>query len=219
MQRHKYARAAGYDAEQYWHDRLGRHGRSLRGPGREARSEAENIADYAAAADGFRECCREEGLDLRGAAVLDIGCANGFYAGLCRDAGVRSYSGVDITDVLFPDLAGQFRRFRFLKRDVTSDRLEGVFDVVLMIDVVEHIVTEQQLDVAMENVRRVLTSGGVFVLGMPSGKRWARWLFHVHCWREADITRRLPGFTAGGSRPFRDGRIFAFRKHAPEGPT
>ena len=52
--------------------------------------------------------------------------------------------------------------------DTTSDVLDGSFNVVLMIDVVEHIVEETKLDFAMQNVDRCLAPGGVFVLALPS---------------------------------------------------
>lgn len=212
VQRRKYARPGGYDAERYWHDRLDRHGLSLRGPGREGRSEAENAADYREAAERFRKFCREEGLELRGAAVMDIGCGTGVYAALCRDEGVRAYLGVDITDVLFPRLRQEFPTYEFLRRDVTSDPLSGAFDVVLMIDVVEHIVTEQQLAVAMQNVRRCLATGGAFVLAFPLPDRWPRRLFYVRRWRETDITRLFDDYAIGRSQLFRDGSILALRK-------
>jgi SAM-dependent methyltransferase len=212
VQRRKYARPGGYDAEHYWRDRLAQHGLALRGPGKEGRSEAENLADYSEAAERFREFCCEEGLDLRRAGVLEIGCGTGFYATLCRDEGVRAYMGVDITDVLFPRLVREFPAYEFLRRDVTSDHLDGVFDVVLMIDVVEHIVTERQLDVAMQNVQRCLAPGGTFVLAFPLPGHWPRRLFYLRRWREVDITRLFDGYAIGRPQPFRDGSILALRK-------
>jgi SAM-dependent methyltransferase len=143
---------------------------------------------------------------------MDIGCGTGVYTALCRVEGVRAYVGVDITDVLFPHLVGEFPAYEFLRRDVTSDHLEGAFDVVLMIDVVEHIVTEQQLDAAMQNVRRCLAPGGTFVLAFPSPGHWPTRLFYVRRWREADITRLFEGYVIGRPQPFRDGSILALRK-------
>jgi SAM-dependent methyltransferase len=214
IQRRKYARPGGYDAERYWRDRLVQHGTSLKGPGREARSEAENAADYAQAATTFVDFCRRQRVDLSGAAVLEIGCGTGFYTGLCRDAGVKRYQGVDITDALFPQLIQEFPAFEFIKRDATSDELEGAFDVALMIDVVEHIVEERKLDFAMRNVDRCLVPGGVFVVALPAPGDWPRRLFYMRRWRESDISGRLPGYAVGQSRPFRDGHILVLRKPA-----
>jgi SAM-dependent methyltransferase len=212
VERRKYARPGGYDAEHYWRDRLGRYGLSLKGPGREGRSEADNVADYREAADRFRRFCRDQGLKLSGAAVMDIGCGTGAYAAVCRDEGVGAYVGVDITDVLFHRLCQEFPTYEFLRRDVTSDPLSGTFHVVLMIDVVEHIVAEPQLHVAMQNVQRCLAQGGAFVVALPSAGHWPRRLFYVRRWREADITRLFEGYAIGRPQPFRDGSILLLRK-------
>lgn len=221
LQPRKYAGARGYDAERYWRDRLGEHGASLRGSGREGRSEAENEADYAKARSAFLTFCKDEGLRLAGAAVLEIGCGNGFYARVCREAGVMRYVGIDITDVLFPGLRGEFPSFEFLKRDATSpnaasDDLEGAFDLVLMIDVVEHIVEEAKLDIAIRNVRRSLAPGGAAILAFPSPGCWPRHLFYVRRWRESEITDRFPGYRGAGPRAFRGGYILALRKPGEE---
>jgi len=213
----KYARREGYDAAGYWRDRLGGHGLSLRGPGREGRSEAENLADYQEAREQFRRFCGDERIPLKEAAVLDIGCGTGAYAAVCRAEGARSYVGVDITDVLFSRLRQEFPTFEFRRQDATADQLTGTFDVVLMIDVVEHIVNERQLGVAMHNVQRCLAPSGAFVLALPSPGQWPTRLFYVRRWREGDTTRLFAGYAIGPSRPFRQGSILALRKPgAPE---
>jgi SAM-dependent methyltransferase len=75
----------------------------------------------------FRGFCREQGVELCGAAVMDIGCGKGVYAALRRDEGVRAYLGVDITDVLSPRLRFDFPAYGFLRGDVTSDHLSDAF--------------------------------------------------------------------------------------------
>ena len=212
LQPRKYARGRGYDAERYWHDRLSGHGFSLRGAGREARSEAENRTDYAKARSAFLAFCGGECLQLEGAAVLEVGCGSGFYAGVCREARVTRYVGIDITDVLLPGLRSEFPSFEFHKQDVTSEDLEGAFDLVLMIDVLEHIVEEARLDTAIRNVQRCLVPGGTAILAFPSTGYWPRRLFYVRRWTKRQITERFAGYRTGGSHAFRDGHIMAFQK-------
>lgn len=208
----RYARGRGYDAHRYWTDRLGKYGASLKGPGHEGLSEEANAAMYREAAEIFQEICQREGVRLDQANVLDIGCGNGFYTRLCRDLGVAHYTGVDITDVLFPRLAAEFPRFSFRRIDVTRDRIEGTFDLILMIDVVEHIVEPASLDVAMTAVRGCLKRTGLLVLALPLKAAGSKSLFYLRFWSLDDITQRFADHEIRRPLPFRDGHLIAIRQ-------
>ena len=71
-----------------------------RGVGNRTLTSEENRAEYDKAAGVFLDLCLREGVDFAGCNVLDIGCGNGFYTRLLQQQGVRSYTGIDITDVL-----------------------------------------------------------------------------------------------------------------------
>jgi 2-polyprenyl-3-methyl-5-hydroxy-6-metoxy-1,4-benzoquinol methylase len=181
----RYGRGDDYDAAAYWRDRFDKYGQSLRGAGHEGLSEDVNRDMYEEAAKVFADLCRKESLDYSSARVLDIGCGNGFYAGLLSGLGVREYSGLDITDVLF--------------------------ELILMIDVVEHIVTEPKLSRAMANVKRVLAPGGLFVIsGLRETGR--RKLFYVRSWSLEEIIKEFPGYQIGEAVAFRDSTIIPIRK-------
>ncbi len=131
---------------------------------------------------------RREAGDLAEARVLEIGCGTGYFTSLLEDLGVRSYAGCDVTDVLFPDLRARFPHFRFQQKDVTSEPLNGLWDVVLMIDVLEHIVDEQRLSRALENVRRAVRPSGLLLLGpVTDSASNRRRLFYVRLWSSADV--------------------------------
>ena len=207
----KYRSKRGYDARRYWGDRFRRYGvSSIRGAGHEGLSEEENRREYEQAGVVFTDLLRTEVPDLSSARYLEIGCGQGFYTQLAADLGVKSYTGADITDVLFPELSRRFPDYQFVRRDVTADRLEGEYDVVVMIDVSQHIVTEEQIDEAMRNVARVLRPGGLYLIG-PLVEEGGRHMFHVRWWSVDEIRRRFEGFQ-GSTIPFRNGRLLILRR-------
>jgi SAM-dependent methyltransferase len=185
----RYRTADGYDAARYWRDRFTNHGRTLQAVGDEGLSPAENQQMYEDAAKVFGSVCREQAIDCENARVLEIGCGSGFYAQLLHDWGVGDYVGLDITDVFFPELRDRFPAFDFVRRDITADEVEGTFDLVLMIDVVEHIVSDARFASAMEQVRSCLAPGGLFVVS-PMVEERPRSMFYQRFW--SMLTVRAP---------------------------
>jgi SAM-dependent methyltransferase len=208
----KYRTPSGYDVEHYWRDCFPKYGTSLRGPGDEGLSEEENRKRYQLAAEALLEAERDAGVDLSTASVMEIGCGAGFYAQLHADLGVESYTGVDVTDVLFEGLKKRVPQYQFVQMDATRATLEGDFDLVLMIDVAHHIVTDEAMDAAMNNVRRVLVPGGIFLVG-PFTTREKRHLFYVRFWSTEDIRSRILDLDQFMSVPFRGDQLVGFRRH------
>jgi len=197
-----------YDAERYWRDRYGKHRLALSGSGNEALTESENLTQYEEDKARIRALLLSAGVRLSPATrVLDVGCGNGQYTEMCRQAGVRSYEGVDITDSLFDSLGRQYPGYAFRKGDCTGPRLGHGFDCVLMIDVIEHIVNREKLLAAMANARAALTPGGVFVVG-PALRDSRKRMFYLHEWTETDIAA---GFDVVARCPFKAGEMLALR--------
>ncbi len=117
------------------------------------------------------------------------------------------YRGLDITDAFFPLLREKFPGFRYVRGDITADRIEGEFDVLLMVDVIEHIVTEDKLRSALANVGAMTARGGVLVLA-PVAPRGRRSLFYVRFWSQDEVVGALPGFQVVE----RSGRALLLRK-------
>lgn len=207
----KYRTKGGYDAARYWRDRLAKYGTSLKGVGDEGLSEQKNREMYEDAARTFLGLCRREGIDFATARVLEIGCGSGFYTQLLQEQGVSRYLGVDITDALFPTLTGRFPNFQFIRRDITTDAIEGEFDLILMIDVIEHIVDEAKLGFAMNSVQRCLAENGRFLV-TPVADQGRHSLFYVRFWSVEDIKRRLPGCLFGVPITFRYSRLLVAKK-------
>jgi SAM-dependent methyltransferase len=210
-----YGRGADYDASGYWRDRFAKYGRSIRGPGDEGLSEQENQAMYLAAADTFRAVCLRQKVAFDRTDALEIGVGTGFYTGVLHEAGVRSYLGVDITDVLFQKLRVDYPAARFEKKDVTLEALGGQFDLIVMIDVIQHIVTEEKLARAMGHVRDSLKPGGLFLVSAVHPTAVSRkHLYYVRFWSEQLLRDLFPGHEFGELVPYRDSHLLSIRKPA-----
>lgn len=203
----RYAIGDDYDAARYWEDRFRRKGPSLASVGDEGMSEAEIRAAYASQAQEIFGMLERAGSDLAASRVLEIGCGNGYYAELLGERGLTRYQGFDITDTFFPMLRQRFPGFDYVRGDITADRVASEFDVVLMIDVIEHIVTEAKFRSARANVAAMVAQGGVLALA-PVAPRGRRSLFYVRFWTEEDVLRGLPDFQVVE----RGGRTLLLRK-------
>jgi SAM-dependent methyltransferase len=212
IDRMMYGKVGGeYDAARYWHDRIAKYGASLRGVGDEGLSEADNARQYREAAHTFLETCHRTQINFQQARVLEIGPGTGFYTGLLHELRVKEYLGIDITDAYFPNLQTQFPRFRFVRKDVTAETIEGQYDIIVMIDVIEHIVTDEKLTRSLATLDGCLTNGGVLILApiLPTGQKH---LFYVRFWSLPEVAARLPAYAWEKAVAFRDGELYVARK-------
>ncbi|MGZ3420126.1 MAG: class I SAM-dependent methyltransferase [Polyangiales bacterium] len=115
----------------------------------------------------------------RGGRLLDIGCGNGAFAEFASRAGYR-VTGLDVDAASLAvahsrGLANaDFRRG--LLDDHIADLPEGEFDVVSMFEVFEHL--EQPLAV-LEQVKKLLRPGGMFVGSLPNTERLLMWQLYM----------------------------------------
>lgn len=202
-----------YRAEAYWAQRHARYGFDLRGVGHNGLSAADNERMYRQARETFLAACRAEGIRPPNCSVLDIGCGTGFYAEVMRDEGVTRYTGVDIADTLLPDLRRRFDSYTFRKLDVSVEPIEGEYDLVIMIDVTQHITSDAKFAFAMRNVREHLAADGVFVV--TSWLRPKTRLTFYETARPMEVYREaFEGFRFSQRAPFRDKYLFSVRKPA-----
>jgi len=204
----RYRGKDGYDAARYWSNRHSKYGvASLRGSGDEGRSEDANAKQYASDLYKLGLLLKKLGVSMEGRSVLDVGCGAGVYATYCRSHHVRSYLGTDITDVLFPRLLEEFPDYRFVRHDCTSgEPLPGEWDMVLMIDVVEHITSRRKLIAAIRNLSLV---SNTLIVG-PVWPKPRKRMFYLRDWTETDVIRALPDrIIEVHGTPFRGGRLLA----------
>lgn len=203
--------APSYDPARFWKDRHLRYGFDIRGVGNVDLSVEENQRMYSEAKATLLSHWEHEAVDCARVSMLDVGCGQGFYADAFWERGGLQYCGIDITDVLFPSLEMRHPGYRFRILDVCREDIPGTFDVVLMIDVTQHIVDEDLFVYAMRNVRSHLAAGGVFFVTSGLSPERVRRGLHVvdrplNAYREA-----FPGYDFGEPVAFRDKFLLTVR--------
>ncbi|MEM2045739.1 MAG: hypothetical protein QXO20_06120 [Candidatus Bathyarchaeia archaeon] len=100
-------------------------------------------------------------------------------------------------------------------KDVTREKIEDKYDVLLMIDVTQHIVKESLFKKALANCREAVLPGGHFIV--------TSWLRPYQKFSEEEVMRPLsaylPAFanwTLTGPFPFKDKFIMAFTRPAED---
>lgn len=214
----RYRRGADYAAEEYWRDRLGGNAGNLRAPGHEGLSQEENAALYAEAAVVLRHACTEHGIVLGSASVLDVGCGTGEFTRLCHEQGVRRYVGVDLTDVRFPALASAYPAYAFIRTDITTTAPSGRFDLVLALDVLEHVVDRARLTAALANLESAVAEGGALFIALPLAEGSPRPFFYLRLWSLEDIASGLHHLQLSPPVPWRDGWLLVGTR-VPQNPT
>ncbi len=127
---------------------------------------------------------------LTGRRLLDVGCATGEYT----DAMAPGFEQVDAIDIELDRLAVYAQHHpsnvSLHTQSVTSlEFADGTFDVVTMIEVLEHL---PDTAVALSEIKRVLRPGGHLLLTTPN--RW--WPLEQHGVPLGN--RRLPGMAMPG---------------------
>ena len=177
----------------------------------ESWSDAENRRDYAEAGELVLGQARAAGVELARARVLDVGCGVGFYAGLLAEAGVVDYRGVDVSPVQLPTLRARHPSFQFEALDVTRRRPEGEYDLVLMIDVTQHLVDDDDFAGAMRHVAGCVAPGGVLLI--TSWLKGPERLSYFEVARpRAAYEAGLVGLEVGESVPFRRKHLLTARR-------
>ena len=210
--RWKYSSSDGYDAERYWQDRHSKYGASLRGVGNKGLSEDRNRQMYLEAKNVFVSLCRDLKVDFEKSKILDVGCGGGFYAEIFKEHGCTDYLGIDIVNVLFDRLNIQFPNFRFRILDITTENLDDFYDLIVMIDVTQHITTDKKFTFAMQNIKSHLSDSGVFIVTswLKDGVRNS----YYEVSRSLDrYKKQFEGCEFSEAVPFRDKFIFAITKH------
>jgi len=81
-----------------------------------------------------------------------------------QEMGCVSYRGIDITDGLFPSLREKFPEYRFDKLDITKVKLASKYDLILMIDVTQHITSDAKFRYALKNIKKSLNRNSLFIV-------------------------------------------------------
>lgn len=207
-----YKRQDGYDAKRYWSRRLSRYGTSMQGIGNEGLDEKQNSVLYKESKNAFLKTCDNLDINFNTIRVLDVGCGIGYYTRLLRNKGVKHYTGIDITDVPFPKLRSEFIDYIFIEKDVTRENILGEYDFIFVIDVLEHIVTEEKLCFALQNMSNALSYGGYIIIS-PVMPRPKKKFFYLRLWDMNTMLRYLHGFSIVSIMPLRGCQMVCIHKN------
>jgi cyclopropane fatty-acyl-phospholipid synthase-like methyltransferase len=111
-----------------------------------------------------------KGIPLSAKVVLDLGFGLGWSSyEIARHFPNSSVYGLDISEKLTATAASIFQRenLRFESMDLTRDFPEGIFDVIILIDVYEHIPVSARSKF-YENIRRSLSENGRVIFTCPT---------------------------------------------------
>lgn len=211
----KYHSKNGYNNKRYWEDRFKKYGfQNFTSTGNEGLSKQENQDQYRQQASIFEALIKKNIPDIKKQKFLEVGVGNGFYTGIMLKLKVGNYLGSDITDVFFPNLKEKFPQYSFTKLDICGNPLNEKFDVILMMDVIEHIVSESNLTKAMDNLEKMLNSKGILIFsGFYMSSQSNKEFFYEMKWSYKDIDKKLNKLTAiSDPIPYRNDNLVFYKR-------
>lgn len=157
------------------------------------------------------ELCQESGIRFDAARVLDVGCGTGYFAGVLNARGVRSYRGIDIVDTLFDKLRTALPGYNFSVHDISRQPIEGTYDLILAMDVLQHIVDDERFASAIRHMQACLAPGGAIIISTYIGD-YLQEGFYVVRRPHHHLDSQFRGFVRSVSRSYADSLIFSYRR-------
>ncbi len=88
---------------------------SIQWPGDEGLTVEENKVIYEQASNTLINLFQEKNINILDSNILEVGCGGGYYTQLFYKLGAKKYTGLDITEILFPQLRRKFPGYTFIK--------------------------------------------------------------------------------------------------------
>jgi len=160
--------------QEYW-DKLLSENTSLKGVGWPNWPESYNLILYKKYLKGFENVINDlqknHGFRLdEYKQVFEAGPGSGFYTSYFWKAGVKFYTGADISDSSVKKLKNKFTEFGFIRKNIseTDEIIEinrNKFDLICIVDVLLHITDDHKFRSAVENLSTMLKPGGFLIIG------------------------------------------------------
>ncbi len=120
--------------------------------------------------------------DNKNLKILDIGCQSGDMCHKIVQTGNKAY-GIDIMEELITEARSKYPQGSFVCADCEKNIPfeNNFFDIVWAGDIIEHL---HFTDVFVNEINRVLKTGGVFVLSTPMHNRLKSVLISLFCFEK-----------------------------------
>lgn len=108
-------------------------------------------------------------LDCKGKFILDIGCGRGEVVGICASRGASLVVGMDFSEESIEICRARLRNYKtvqLIRSEATELCEHNKFDVVFMLDTIEHI-PSYEMEVVYEKIMTSLKLGGLFIFNTP----------------------------------------------------
>lgn len=143
-------------------------------------------------ADGYYANTRDDIVDALPrpiGSVLDVGCGSGGVGAGLRDAGASRLTGIEVVPEQAELARAQYDHVVAAPVEEALEQLEGPFDTILCLDVLEHLVDPEHV---MRNLRDVAAPGARLQVSLPNAR-------HVSLMVDL-ILRGTFGYTEWGHR-------------------
>lgn len=161
--------------QEYW-DNLLDENFSLKGVGWPNWPESYNLIMYKKYMKGFEKVFQSLSssynfhLNHPSVNVLEIGPGTGFYTNYFKQAGIKKYTGCDISETSILNLKKKYPEYEFLRKDIsiTDDFIEkykNSFDLICVIDVMLHITDNDKFKNAVKNLCDLAKPDCYFIIG------------------------------------------------------
>lgn len=111
---------------------------------------------------------RKAGFRPEEASVLEIAAGTGVYVDMWKSLGIGRLSGIDISENATKALKKRFPEYSFVKRDLAEPGLTEVtgadYDLVTAVDVLYHIVNDEDFAMALGNLAEACRPGGFLAI-------------------------------------------------------
>ena len=142
--------------------------------------------------------------------ILDVGCGIGMFTYFFSNNNFKNYYGVDLNGDLIVELKKKFPKFRFTQRDIIKQGVVGKYDLILFLDVSQHIVHDKNLKRILKSFRKCLNDNGVIML--TDSNRNSRDSFSIRRRELSFYKTELEGFELVDTHGFNDKFLYSFRR-------
>lgn len=150
------------EAARYWENRHRQRG-LMRSGGHVSRLESENLAFYLERVGLISRLLGGMGGGAARAELLDAGCGKGVFSGLLADCGFR-VTGIDASGQAVNEATSRLPALSFEQTSLAAYRPAHFFDAAIVIDVLFHILDDEEWEASILNIAKLVRFGGMLLV-------------------------------------------------------